>query len=186
MADKMKPKPKRLLTILATVVAGGAIADMVAGCGTTRTYRMPYSHAERLLFEHLHIDKDSTLGNPRSVQARAEDALERPMSMRLFAVDLHESTPGESLSFTCHHLYDIGAVGGQYILFDLRKAQENTTRIKVDYCDRWWGMWPPFVFWNPGPARERNIHKAIWGKESANNTSDRIRQPADGLPKPSR
>ena len=144
---------------------------------------MPYSRAEGLLFERLHLDRVSTLRNPQRVQARAEDELERPMSMKLFAVDLHESTPGQSLSFTCHHLYDIGAVGGQYMHFDLRKADESTTRIKVDYCDRWWGMWPPFVFWNPGPARERNIHNAIWGKESANQVpEDTARKLADPQP----
>ena len=163
----MKIKPKLWLTVIWIVVALGSLSSMVAGCGTTRTYKMPYSLAERLLFEHLHIDKDATLRNPHRVQARAEEELERSMSMKLFANDLHASTPGESLSFTCHHLYDIGAVGGEYILFELRKRDEDTTRIKVDYCDRWWGVWPPFVFWNPGLARERNIHNEIWGKGSS-------------------
>jgi hypothetical protein len=141
---------------------------------------MSYSQAEELLFERLHLDRDTTLRKPDSVQAKAEGELERPMSMKLFAVVLHESTPSQSLSFTCHHLYNIGAVGGQYILFDLRRLDPSRTRIKVDYCDRWRGMWPPFVFWNPGRARERNIHKAVWGEESANQVpEDTARKLAD-------
>lgn len=181
----MKTTRRRLLVTITAVVVLVILFALFPGCGTTRKYRMPYAKVEGLLFEHLHLDKDLTLRNPRSVQARAEGDLVRPMSMKLFAVDLHQSTPGQALSFTCHHLYDIGAVGGQYILFDLQRVDEGSTRVTVDYCDRWYGMWPPFVFWNPGPVRERNIHKAIWGKESTNHTSEGIRQPADGLPKPS-
>lgn len=184
MADKMKTKRRRLLATITAVAALATLSPLLAGCSTTRTYSIPYAKAEDLLFDHLQLDKDLTLQNPRSVQARAEGDLERPMSMKLFAVDLHESTPGQLLSFTCSHLYDIGAVGGQYILFDLRRVDEGSTRVTVDYCDRWWGMWPPFVFWNAGPARERSIHKAIWGQESANHTPEGIRQPVDGFPKP--
>lgn len=169
---------------MATVTTLGIVVGVLAGCGTTRTYTMPYSHAETLLFERLHLDKDATLRDPRRVQARAEDDLMRPMSMKLFAVDMNSSTPGQFLSFTCHHLYNIGAVGGQYIRFDLKKKDDDKTSITVDYCDRWWGMWPPFVFWNPGPGRERNIHNAIWGKESANQRLEATGDPLRGSPAP--
>jgi len=173
----MKKRTQRFLAALTTATALGVVVAVLAGCGTTRTYTMTYSHAETLLFTRLHLDKDSTLRNPRLVQARAEDKLMRPMSMKLFAVDLHSNTPGQYLSFTCHHLYNIGAVGGQYIRFDLKKEGDDKTSITVDYCDRWRGMWPPFVFWNPGPGRERKIHNAIWGNESANQAFEAIGDP---------
>jgi hypothetical protein len=172
-------KTKTVITVLAVAVMG-LVGCMLAGCETTRTYNMPYSQAEAVLFERLHLDKDKTLTSPLNVQAKAQDDLAGPMSMKLFAVELHEHTPGTSLSFTCHHLYNIGAVGGQYIRFDLRKQTTDKTRITVDYCDRWWGIWPPFIFWNPGPFRERNIHNAIWGRETANKVpEDTTRKLAD-------
>jgi hypothetical protein len=37
------------------------------------------------------------------------------------------------------------------------------TRVKVNYTDRWVGIWPPFVFYNPGILRERRISGMIWG-----------------------
>ena len=163
--EQMKTRTRLIIAGLAVAVIG---VCLLSGCGTTRTYNTPYSKAEEVLFERLHLNKDETLASPVSVQAKADGELGNLMSMKLYVVVLNQYTPGTSLSFTCHHLYDIGAVGGEYIRFDLRKKSADMTSITVDYCDRWYGMWPPFIFWNPGPFRERNIHGAIWEKESAN------------------
>ena len=97
--------------------------------------------------------------------------------MRPYGVDVHDDWPNE-LSFTCHHYYDIGAVGGEYIRFDLEKRDPERTRITVDYSDRWYGIWPPFVFWNPGIFRETTIHKLIWANRPANQPAHATGKPA--------
>jgi len=142
------------------------VSGVLSGCATTKSYNIPYSRAESSLFEHLHLDKAKTLSSPRSVQAKAHGDLAKSMSMELFAVDLHEYTPGTSLSLTCRHLYNIGADGGQSIRFDLQRQTANKTRITVDYSDRWSGIWPPFVFSSPGLSQEPAIHSAIWGAQA--------------------
>lgn len=48
------------------------------------------------------------------------------------------------------------------IRFDLRAVDANRTKITVDYHDRWYGMWPPFFFNNPGMVAERKILGVIW------------------------
>lgn len=58
-----------------------------------------------------------------------------------------------------------------YISFDLTAKRPNLTQVTVNYTDRWVGIWPPFVFLNPGPRRERNIHRLIWEKASTNLSS---------------
>ncbi len=98
-------------------------------------------------------------------QAKADGGLEKSMSMKLFAIDLHDHVPGKHLSFTANHIYNIGANGGEYIRFDLTAKQQDMTEITVNYTDRWIAMFPPFVFLNPGPFREKKIHRIIWQKE---------------------
>jgi hypothetical protein len=129
---------------------------------------MPFSMAETIFYDTLHLDKEQVLSNPVMAQAKAEGDLRKSMSMRLFAIDLHDYTPNQHLSLTSRHLYNIGATGGEYIRFSLTAVTEEQTKIMVNYTDRWIGIWPPFVFYNPGPKRERNIHRKIWGKKTAN------------------
>jgi hypothetical protein len=123
---------------------------------------MPFAKAEAALFDTLHLDKTKVLNNTVMAQAKAEGELGKSMSMKIFAIDLHDHVPDKHLSFTAHHLYNIGASGGQYIRFDLTATQANVTEVTVNYVDRWVGMFPPFVFLNPGPFREKKIHEQIW------------------------
>lgn len=77
--------------------------------------------------------------------------------MNLYATQLEMHIQGEALTLLCKHTYNIGANGGEYIRFKIKKIDENRTSVKVDYSDRWAGMWPPFLFWNPGWVRESRI-----------------------------
>jgi len=171
MKRRTKHRLATLCLIFALVVA---LMGLLVGCSTTRTYSMPYAFAEDRLFERLHLEINTTLETPGRVQAKADGDLEGPMAMKRYAVDLHGHTSGESLSLTLSHRYNIGASGGEYIQFELARITDSETRITVNYTDRWWGMWPPFVFWNPGPFREKRIHAAIWGNEVANKSAQVI------------
>ncbi len=160
---KMK-KSKTIFGAIAGVAFLFAAAFFLSGCGTTRTYQMAYADAESLLFERLNLDRNKTIETPNRVQAVAKGGkLEKAMSMQRYAVDLQGYTEDESLALTFSHRYNIGASGAEYIHVEINRVAA-ATRIKVNYIDRWWGMWPPFVFWNPGPFRERRIHREIWGK----------------------
>lgn len=161
----MKMKTKRIwLALPAAVLLLACIAPLLSGCSTTRHYPVPFAEAEAALLKTLHLDKDQVLYNTVMAQAKAEGALEKSMSMRLFAIDLHDYVPDQRLSFTAKHIYNIGASGGEYIRFDLTARPDNETLITVNYTDRWVGMWPPFIFLNPGFRREKNIHRIIWQK----------------------
>lgn len=153
-----------LIVPVATVLLVAGPAPLLSGCSTTRQYSMPFEKAEAALFDTLHLDKDQVLNNTVMAQAKAEGELEKSMSMKLFAIDLHDHVPNRHLSFTANHIYNIGAHGGEYIRFDLTAKQSDMTEITVNYTDRWVGMWPPFLFLNPGFGREKDIHRIIWQK----------------------
>lgn len=170
--DKMKKKTKLMLIVpLTTVLLIVLVAPFLAGCSTTRQYSMPFAEAEVALFRALHLDKAQVMNNTIMAQAKAEGELEKSMSMKLFAISLHDHVPGKHLSFTASHIYNIGANGGEYIRFDLTAKQPELTEITVNYTDRWVGMWPPFVFLNPGTKREKNIHMIIWQENLATSDS---------------
>ena len=133
------------------------------GFGTSKTYRIPYLETENILLSRLHLNLNELVNRPLSVQAKADDVLAKSMRMKLYAVTLDKYEPNNQLSFTCYHRYNIGAVGEEYIHFDIIKLTPTKTSITVNYSDRWKGVFPPFVFWNPGLARERHIHSEVWG-----------------------
>jgi len=166
VGSKIKMKTKLILLFLAAaVLLAVVLAPLLSGCATTRQYPMSFAKAEAALLDMLHLDKDKVLNNTVMAQAKAEGELEKSMSMKLFAIDLHDHIPDNHLSFTANHIYNIGANGGEYIRFDLTAKQPDLTEITVNYTDRWVGMWPPFVFFNPGKGREKSIHRIIWQKE---------------------
>lgn len=150
-----------IVPVIAVLLIAG-IAPLLSGCSTTRQYSMPFAEAEAALLDTLHLDKNQVLNNTVMAQAKAEGELEKSMSMKLFAIDLHDHIPDKHLAFTANHIYNIGANGGEYIRFDLTAKQPDVTEITVNYTDWWVGMWPPFVFLNPGTKREKNIHRIIW------------------------
>ena len=151
-------------TIIAVIGTTILLAAIPAGFSATRTYDIPFDKATATLFSALHLDPDNTITNTFSVQAKAEGILADHMRMKLYAVKLDDYRPGATLAFTCSHAYNIGASGAEYIRFRIQKEAPDKSKITVDYCDRWVGMWPPFLFWNPGPFRDSKILDQIWKK----------------------
>ena len=150
--------------IIATIGTTILLSAAPAVFGATRTYDIPFDKATTTLFSALHLDPNDAMTNTVSVQAKAEGILADHMRMKLYAVKLDEYKPGTTLAITCSHTYDIGAYGAEYICFRIQKQDPDKSIITVDYCDRWVGMWPPFLFWNPGPFRDSKILDQIWMK----------------------
>ncbi|MFB6355802.1 MAG: hypothetical protein ABEJ65_04735 [bacterium] len=146
------------------IVLGFILMLVVSGCASTQNYSMRYERAQKALFENLHLKQSRMTGDTEPGQARVEGALKNSMSMGIYGVDQHRHVPGERMSFTVRHGYNIGATGSESIYFELLGTSPGTTRITVDYSDRWYGIFPPFVFYNPGLLRESRIHKIIWKK----------------------
>jgi len=175
----MKTRTKVILIIPSVaILLLVCAAPLLCGCATTREYSIPFATAEASLYDTLHLDKTQVLNNTVMAQAKAEGELERSMSMKLYAIDMHKHIPGKHLSFTLNHIYNIGANGGEYIRFDIVAKRSDITEVTVNYTDRWVGMWPPFVFLNPGPFREKRIHKAIWKTRLPTNSWTTTNQPA--------
>ncbi len=148
-----------------TAITGLALLFLLSACASSRVYPMPFDQAEAALYESLRLDRDQVRTNPVRALAVAEGELAKPMSMTRYAVNPEIDVPGERLRLTLQHRYNIGATGAEYIRFDLQARGPDTTRVKVNYTDRWVGIWPPFIFYNPGMIRERRISKLIWGGE---------------------
>lgn len=159
----MKKRIKQLaLTVLGIYMAYLISFLFLKEWSSIRQYQIPFEEAESQLFEALSLVKEQVLNDTRSSQAKAGGKLAKPMSMKLYAIELHSYIPNEHLSFTASHGYNIGASGSESILFDLRANDSDETKVSVNYTDQWIGIFPPFAFANHGPLRERKIHKLIW------------------------
>ncbi len=65
-------------------------------------------------------------------------------------ISTHEEASPQKLVITIETEYNIGASGSETIRFDVTPVDDTHTRITVNYKDSWYGIWPPFIFWNPG------------------------------------
>ena len=142
------------------------MALLSAGCGTTRTVSGRYPEVESLVLARLGVDKrELTETEWQQTQIRVGDELARWMGMRVFTVQLDDYVPDDHISFTASHSYDIGATGGEYVDFSIRREDANRTRVSVDYSDRAAGcclVVPlPFAYANPGVFREKKIAEYI-------------------------
>jgi len=148
---------------------------ILSGCGSVRVSSTPYSETETQVLSRLGIDKRSlTQTKRRTTQIQVDDVLRQYMAMRIFSVDLQKYEPDVHIRFIAHHLYDIGAVGGEYIQFDIRQLAANKTRVLVDYSERAIGcLFIPFAYINPGIIREKKILEYLLDQQpkdtSANN-----------------
>jgi len=140
---------------------------VLSGCGTVRVLDRPYSETEVQVLGRLGIDKESLTQTERKTTQITVDAnLQEYMAMRIFDVDLEDYEPGVHIRFVAHHLYNIGAIGGEYVRCDIRQVSEKRTRVFVDYSDRGFGcLCIPVVFINPGIRRERRILEYLLDQE---------------------
>jgi hypothetical protein len=159
-------KKKKVIIIWLCLLSAILLIILAVGRGTSRTYAMPYSQAEQLLFAYLHLDKNRILYKRGNVQAQAEGELAIAMSKKLYRVTIQSYVPDSSLSLTCFYRYDLGASGGQYVHFEINKIDDEKTRVTVDFSERYINMIFPDIYWNPGLGRENTILHAIWGGKS--------------------
>ena len=150
------------MKILLSNLMVSAFAILLSACASSRVYPVPFDEAEDVLYKSLQLDRNLLRTNPVMAQAVATGDLARPMSMEKYAVVPEVDMPGERLQLTLQHRYNIGATGAEYIRFELKALGPDRTQVRVNYTDRWLGIWPPFVFYNPGMIRERRISRAIW------------------------
>lgn len=150
---------------LAAGVYLGILSLCLAGCSTSRICNQSFTQVEGQLLSSIHLEEADIIHSSYLIQAKVEGELARVMSKKIYAVELRSYEAGRRLCFGLRHDYDIGAVGGEYITFDLQRRASGSTRIMVDYCDRWAGVWPPFIFWNPGGMRESKILDQIFGAQ---------------------
>ena len=134
----------------------------LCSCRYAQTYKTPYPQMESTLLQRLCIDRQALITS-QFVRVGADPQLAEYMTMTAFDVSLKKYTPERHIRFTASHLYDIGAVGGQYITFDLRRLDDQRTRVAVNYSDRAAGFFIiPFAYANPGSIREPKIVKTIF------------------------
>ena len=148
---------------------------ILSGCGTVRVSTMPYSKTEAQVLSRLGIDKRSlTQTKRKTTQIQVDDVLKKYMAMRIFSVDLQAYEPDIHIRFIAHHLYDIGAVGGEYIQFDIRQLPDKKTRVSVDYSDRAIGcLCFPFAYINPGIIRERRILQHLLDQQQEEESANK-------------
>lgn len=93
---------------------------------------------------------------------------------RIFSKDLYEVyeifildyNENDSLSFSLVYTYDLASWGNEKIDFTLKKTDDETTTISINYRDFAVGLWPPFIIYNPGVLRERSIYTDLFLKNT--------------------
>ncbi len=158
-------------------ILGLGLMILAAGCGTTRTVPLRYPEAESRVLERLGVNRHALTETAwKQTQINVDDELGRSMGMRIFTVKLGEYVPDDRLSFTACHEYDIGATGGEYVDFSIRRSGDAQTTVSVDYSDRAAGcclVLPlPFAYANPGMFREREILNYILRKTAATGSTN--------------
>ena len=163
-------------------ICGLGMMLLSSGCGTTRTITMRYHETESLVIGRLGVNKHELTDTQwKQTQIHVDDELGQLMLMRIFTVKLKDYTPDDHISFTAYHEYDIGANGGEYVDFSIRKVDENRTKVSVDYSDRAVGcclVIPlPFAYQNPGICRERRILNYILQENVKKEAANKALQP---------
>ena len=129
----------------------------------TRKYGLTYLQAERMLLDALGLDAKALFNNPKVMQAKVGAELNRYMKMKLYRVRIARHIPGEYLSMTVSHQYNIGASGQERVTFIINRKSKVETSVTVDYCNRWVGIFPPFVYYSSSFINESRIQDLIWG-----------------------
>jgi hypothetical protein len=148
-------------------LAASVMAGLLFGCSTTRIYPIPFSKAESLLFENLHVDQDEILKGSQKIQDMADGDLKKVISRGPFYVKLSKYVTGKRLWLTCESVRYRGFFG-ETVWFELISTTGQSTRITV-YADRPLEDLGSFFYfrWRIGAARESRIHDLIWSDEAA-------------------
>ena len=162
MKGDMKVRKRRLLVLLISVSVIFLLLYAVF-VPATRKYELSYPETERMLLDALGLDAERLFNNPKAMQAKVGPELNKYMKMRLYRVRIARHIPGEYLSMSVSHQYNIGANGQERVTFVIRRKSKVKTSVTVDYCDRWVGIFPPFVYYSSGSINESRIQDLIWG-----------------------
>jgi len=116
----------------------------------------PLHETKQALFEYFDIHEK--ILNPKiNAIATTEKSPLYGVTDYILHVSMDENTSPEKFTITLTHDYNIGATGGMTIRFVLTPVDETRTRLTVYFEDSWTGIWPPFVFWNPGMTIKQRI-----------------------------
>jgi hypothetical protein len=153
-----------------------ALLFILSGCGTARITSTPYSRTEAQVLRRLGIDKGALTETKRKrTQIEVDQDLKKYMRMGVFAVDLQDYQPDDHIRFIAHHLYNIGAVGGEYVQFEIRRLTRENTRVFVDYSDRAIGcLCFPFAYINPGINREERILEYLLDQQPKETSANKV------------
>ncbi len=163
---------KRNLFVLLISVSVICLLLYIVFAPTTRVYGLTYPQTERILLDALHLDANLLFNNPKAMQAKVGPELNRYMKMKLYRVSIARYIPGEYLSMTVSHQYNIGATGQERVTFIISRKSKVKTSVTVDYCNRWVGIFPPFVYYSSSSINESRIQDLIWGSFKLRITND--------------
>jgi len=148
---------KTRIIIMSVVIIFVVVFMSAVNRKSTLVYEGSLAETKQMLFAYLDV-KENSKYSPAS-------GTNSPL-YELVGYILHVSDEKSILgkrSIVAQHEYNIGASGGVMVRFDLVPVDNNNTRVAVSYKDAWVGIWPPFVFWNPGIIVKHRI------KDSLNN-----------------
>lgn len=154
------------------------IAFCLCGCGSTQTIKRPYPQVESALLQRLEGEELGT--GPCNVWIGSRE-LARCLK-NIGYVQVSDYTAGQRIQLRRKERYDIGGIGYNELIVDLKRVDDQRTRISVDYSDRAIGFFViPFAYATPGWIRERKIAKCLVRLEGAPGEADKIPPPLPRL-----
>lgn len=155
------------------------LGSCLSGCAYANTYKRPYSQIESALLQRL--DTSGTRGRASIGSLELRQCLRKGGF-----IGISDYTPGQRIRLWRRESYDIGGIGHNELIIDVRRVDDKKTRITVDYLDRAIGFFLiPFAYVNPGWVREPKIAKCLSRLEGTPAEADKIPRPVAREPEQS-
>ena len=155
----MKMKRKLIwLTVLVSVIA--LILTFALNGKASIIYDGSLDETNRMILTYLDLDESNFTNKHNEVVSSTNSPL-FGLTETVYHVSIHKHLAFRKTSILLKHEYNIGASGSESIYFNIVPTDDNHTQMTIDYNDSWVGIWPPFVWWNPGVIMEHRIKSSL-------------------------
>ena len=135
---------------------------------TSIIYDGSLDETNRMILTYLKLDENNFSNRHDYMTGLSTNSPLFQLTERVFLISMNENGTHSKTSIILKHEYNIGASGSEVICFNIMPINDNRTRVTIDYNDSWIGMWPPFVWWNPGAIItyriKHSLNSFIYGK----------------------
>jgi hypothetical protein len=114
-----------------------------------------------MMLMYLKLDENDFSNKHDFMTALSTNSPLFQLTENVFLISMYENITHLKTSIILKREYNIGASGSEVIRFNIAPIDNNRTQVTINYTDSWIGMWPPFVWWNPGLIMECRIKRSL-------------------------